>query len=216
MARLTREESKARTRDLLIAAGWRVFVRDGFHRATLAGIADEAGFTTGAVYSAFESKADLFLAVLDRWMESRLEEVAALADLPDAGRAQQAALQWFDRLRKEPGWQIVLLEFRLHAARERKLNAAYRVRNRRFLDCASDVITTLRVRSGLPPSPLADELAVAVAALGYGFSIERLTDPSRITDEQFAAASARLVQGFIADEPRVSQHEPAEAPRVRR
>jgi AcrR family transcriptional regulator len=62
--RLTREESKARTRSDLLRAANRLFVRRGFHETSINDIADEAGVTRGAVYSNFETKDDLFLALL--------------------------------------------------------------------------------------------------------------------------------------------------------
>ena len=62
--RLTREESKARTRADLLRAARRLFVRNGFAATSLADIAEEAALTKGAVYSNFESKEDLFLALL--------------------------------------------------------------------------------------------------------------------------------------------------------
>src|SRR5580765_1647639 len=64
--RLTREESQARTRAELLRAAYRLFLRDGFVATSLAAIAEEAGVTKGAVYSNFESKEDLFLAMLQQ------------------------------------------------------------------------------------------------------------------------------------------------------
>jgi AcrR family transcriptional regulator len=62
--RLTRDESKARTRAELMRAANRLFLRDGYAQTSLAAIAEEAAVTKGAVYSNFESKEDLFLALL--------------------------------------------------------------------------------------------------------------------------------------------------------
>lgn len=62
--RLTREESKAKTRQDLIRAANRLFLRNGYVATSLANIAEEAALTKGAVYSNFESKEDLFLALL--------------------------------------------------------------------------------------------------------------------------------------------------------
>jgi AcrR family transcriptional regulator len=62
--RLTRSESKSRTRAELLRAANRLFLRDGFVATALGAIADEAALTKGAVYSNFESKEDLFLALL--------------------------------------------------------------------------------------------------------------------------------------------------------
>jgi AcrR family transcriptional regulator len=62
--RLTRDESQARTRAELLRAASRLFLRDGYAATSLAAIAEEAAVTKGAVYSNFESKEDLFLALL--------------------------------------------------------------------------------------------------------------------------------------------------------
>src|SRR5919197_960324 len=62
--RLTREESKAKTRAELLRAAARLFVRKGFVATSLSEIAEEAALTKGAVYSNFESKEELFLALL--------------------------------------------------------------------------------------------------------------------------------------------------------
>lgn len=69
--RLTREESKAKTRSDLLLAGGRLFLRNGFVATSLADIAEEAGLTKGAVYSNFASKEELFLALLEDGSEGR-------------------------------------------------------------------------------------------------------------------------------------------------
>lgn len=74
--RLTREESKARTRAELLRAASRLFLRKGFTDTSLADIAEEAALTKGAVYSNFESKEDLFLALLQNWTSAGDEMVA--------------------------------------------------------------------------------------------------------------------------------------------
>jgi Transcriptional regulator len=71
--RLSRAEQNDRNRALLLAAARRVFLERGYYAATLDQIADEAGFSKGAVYSRFASKADMFLALL----EDRIAERAA-------------------------------------------------------------------------------------------------------------------------------------------
>jgi AcrR family transcriptional regulator len=66
------------TRAQLLDAALRVFLRRGFHAASLDEIAEEAGYTTGAVYSNFKGKEDLFLAVLDAEAQRRFPLRSAL------------------------------------------------------------------------------------------------------------------------------------------
>src|SRR5829696_2161842 len=63
--RLTRDERRIETRTDLLDAASRVFARQGFHAATLEDVAREAGYTTGAIYSNFAGKDELFLAAFE-------------------------------------------------------------------------------------------------------------------------------------------------------
>src|ERR1019366_8139410 len=53
------------TRGLLLAAAEAIFVRDGYEGAELGEIAALAGRTKGAIYAQFESKEDIFLALIE-------------------------------------------------------------------------------------------------------------------------------------------------------
>src|SRR3954453_5948932 len=85
--RLTREERKAQTRSDLLRAASRLFVRNGFVATSLSDIAEEAALTKGAVYSNFDSKEELFLALLqetDRPDNAARQEETAPSDLSAA------------------------------------------------------------------------------------------------------------------------------------
>lgn len=76
MARLTRAESQARTREQLIETAKQLFLRDGYSVTSLERVADEAGYSKGAVYSNFRNKDELCLAVLDRIHDEQVALVA--------------------------------------------------------------------------------------------------------------------------------------------
>ena len=79
-ARLTRAERSAQTRGELLDAAQRRFFEAGYHATTLDDIADDAGYTKGAVYSTFGSKAGLFLALFDDIVDQRLAATRAIID----------------------------------------------------------------------------------------------------------------------------------------
>src|SRR5580698_3022968 len=62
--RLTREQSRAVTRATLIAVGRTHFLRYGLGGAVAEKIAEDAGYSRGALYSNFDGKEKLFLAVI--------------------------------------------------------------------------------------------------------------------------------------------------------
>lgn len=75
----SRSEKKAQSRRRILDAGKVVFFRDGFAAANLDRVADHAGVAKGTLYRYFESKADLYVAVLaedGRGFIAKLEESA--------------------------------------------------------------------------------------------------------------------------------------------
>ena len=59
-----REEKKVQSRRRILDAAREVFFRDGFMPANLDEVADKAGVAKGTLYRYFESKAELYVAVL--------------------------------------------------------------------------------------------------------------------------------------------------------
>src|SRR5437016_1373494 len=89
-----REARKEETRAELIAAAARVFARRGFHGASIQEIANEAGWSTGAIYWHFAGKDDLFLAVFEEYAATRVrewEDIHAHAEGDFAQRARAYA-----------------------------------------------------------------------------------------------------------------------------
>lgn len=183
--RLTRSESKAATREELLGAARRVFLDRGYHGASLDLVAREAGYTKGAVYSAFASKADLFLAVYDREQERRreaLERVTLSAD------AMTQAQDWLERVRSERAWVLALLEFRLHAARDEAINAAFAERHARFLDDFAELLT----RAGIPADGDGARVALLGVAMANGMALEHLVLPDEATGDRLSEALVAL------------------------
>ena len=65
MARVTRAESKERTRQRLLAEAQRLFRERGYTATSLEQIAEAAEVTKGAIYGHFASKEDLMLSALE-------------------------------------------------------------------------------------------------------------------------------------------------------
>jgi len=88
--RLRRGESQAQTREALMESANRLFDVKGFSATSIADIADEAGYTTGALYSNFANKEDLFLAVLERQLAA---EMSALQEALSAEETIRGRLE---------------------------------------------------------------------------------------------------------------------------
>jgi len=193
MKRLTRAEQAERNRGLVLAAARRVFLARGYHGATLEQIADEAGFSKGVVYSQFESKADLFLALLEARISERATENARLAEsVPDGD-----LLALIDQLtrsdRATPGWQLLVIEFRVHAARDAELSRRYAAAHARTVDGVAGVLARVFARTGqtvVAPRRLA-ELALA---LSTGTALEQAANPDALGGGRVAEQIAEALE----------------------
>jgi AcrR family transcriptional regulator len=196
--RVTRSERKARTRQDLLLAARAVFLRRGFHGASLDEIAEEAGYTKGAVYSNFAGKDDLYLALLDAHYDARIAAYVELMleepTFEDAIAAVGRFMATADE--RDPDWLPTLAEFVSHAARDEMLRQAYvRVRER-FLEAIAGVITALVERHGFALRIPALEAARASSVLARGYSAERRLDPEAVSPEIFAEINAALMRGL--------------------
>ena len=202
---MTRAESQAATREHLLDAARRVFVERGYHGASLELVAGEAGYTKGAVYSAFGSKGQMFLAVYEREVDERwsriereVSEVVASGEPYDYNA--EATRDFFDRFRTERDWTITLLEFRLHAARDPELNALYAERHRRVVERLAGVI---RMSADVDQGR-AEKTALAVMALSNGSVLEHLALPEEATEERYREAAGAIVDSLMAEPDRRS------------
>jgi AcrR family transcriptional regulator len=201
--RLTRAEKSAQTRAQLMASARQLFLRRGFHAASLELVAEEAGFTIGAVYSRFGSKADLFLAILDEHIDRIVAEVAQVAgvDQPLGAHAELLAGRRMALLEREREWFPLVLEFWSHAARDERLRGEFAIRHERLVGAYAGLIEADYARLGLP-LPLAPEvLARAVVAMGNGVALERLADPARVPEGLLSTMAMGFLRGVAADGP---------------
>jgi len=201
VVRLTRAERKERTRDEIVEAARRVFVRDGFHGATLDAIAEEAGYTKGAVYSNFDGKDTLFLALLDTQLESRLapflDQIEAAESIDDGLRANARLMA--ETARREPLWAPLLVEFWTHASREADLRAETAARHDRVLDAVGERVAALGDRFGLTWSRPPREVVRSAQAFARGMALERLLAPDAVPVEDFEEEFLTFVKSHVLD-----------------
>jgi AcrR family transcriptional regulator len=175
---LSRDEQVERNRRLVLQAARQVFLARGYASATLDAIAEEAGFSKGVVYSQFESKADMFLALLEARITERAEQNARLAEQHEGRELAEAVPELALSLRRaEPEWMQLVLEFRLHAARVPELNRRYAELHERTIDGLAAVYARLHEQAGTRPRYPARVLAQLELAISRGAFLEELANP---------------------------------------
>ena len=199
--RLTRAEKQALTRSQVLEAAAKVFPRRGYHKTSVEEVAEQAGLSIGAVYSNFDNKADLFLALYDRqvrrWIAD-LEKRAADVESPEE-LARAAGAWWTEFMSREERWLLLELEFWAHAVRDRKLRerfaalfAPLREATGRLIERAADDFDL-----ALPAPP--EQLGMALTALCTGLVVERLLDPKRIPEEALGSLLDMMIEAIVAE-----------------
>lgn len=192
--RLSRAEQAGRNRALVLAAARRVFLARGYHGATLEQIADEAGFSKGVVYSQFQGKADLFLALLEDRIEERAQQNARLAADAAAGGLPGLLDHLVRTDSATRGWLLLVIEFRVHAARDPELTRRYAAAHARTVAALAHTLSMIADRSGgefpLPPERLAELLL----ALSTGGALEQAANAGSLDGPHVAALLARLLE----------------------
>lgn len=180
MARLTRAESQARTRELLLATARRLFLRDGYHATSLEKVAETAGFSKGAVYSNFGTKDELCQTVIE---SVRAEQVQAIMDAFQGEGSDEDRLAvfeaWAERTIGDPGWTLLEAEFAIHATRrDPGLRDQVATGGRAWTGALQMLLEAETRRRDLKLPLPAAELADALLSLGIGLGLRRAVDPS--------------------------------------
>ncbi len=196
----SRKRRQQETREELVAAAAKVFARRGYHQATVEEIAAEAGFSTGAVYSNFDGKEELFLALADRQVEARTAAIEAVASA--AEREGDAGVEAADRVRafleSDPDWPLLFYEFWSLSVRNPDLQGELAKRRDAIRDALADTLARVATELGFElrfPAPL---LATAIAASLNGLAFERAADPEALPDEVFAEFVSAVLGCAIA------------------
>lgn len=183
------------TRRKLLAAAEIIFARDGFEAARLEDIAAGAGYTRGAFYANFESKEDIFFALLEQWVRQRIDSFIAVLRGPKNPTEKLSALRkHYAASAKDRRLVLISLEFKLFALRHPEAHARLRDRHRRIRATWGELISELLHALGRT-LPISNPAASAsFGALAQGLLLEHLVDPKTLSEND-----VRQVLGLFFD-----------------
>jgi AcrR family transcriptional regulator len=200
MARSLRAEQQAMTRDRLLDAATALFATHGLNGTSLADIAEHAGVTTGAIYSNFSTKNDLFAAVVERHMERQANEYRRLYSTAGsaADRLQSGADRWMTLISEQPDYFPLFVEvWRVSLGDpgiRRRLRNAYR-------KLLAELAALIAEGSPEVAPDMTDEaaemFAMIITSLADGLAMRKILDPSKVPDDLFGRF-LRLVIESIA------------------
>jgi AcrR family transcriptional regulator len=190
-----RQERTEITRARLIQSAEKIFARDGFEAAKLEEIAADAGYTRGAFYANFDSKEDLFFALLESEIGSRIGALEREIDSVQEPEAKLKAMRdFFLTKTMDRRWCLLALEFKLFAVRHPEVRQRLAAMHRRFVGSRVGFLEEVMKKVGgeLPVSAYAT--GVSMDALGNSLTLEHMLDPTMITE-----SDVRHIEGNFFD-----------------
>ena len=192
--RLTREESRAQTRATLIAVGRKHFLRFGLGGAVTEKIAEDAGYSRGALYSNFEGKEELFVAVIHEEQARRLNFFRSLLkDEPSSRKRVKKLRDAIANLMTDHDWIVLRAEFEVGALRSESIRKsfveAHRQQRRDGGELFRDLLRSPDLTSRLTP----DEFMTVMINLAHGLAVTQ-----RILGAELSQKSTRsLIQSLF-------------------
>ena len=197
-----RSGQRARTRTALLEAAARVYARRGFEGATLDEVAEEAGFTKGAVYDHFGSKEKLLFALLDEHLAAQIAEQIELFDPAQspAERPRAGSDRWMVELEEDPDAFRLFVEAWVHGQRDEEFRARvaagvdqWRATFQSFGRARTEEL------GAPPPDAMLEQTSTAMVALGIGLGIVKLARPELVPAELLGVVSSVLLGAIESD-----------------
>jgi AcrR family transcriptional regulator len=179
------QERSEATRDRLIRSAEKIFARDGFEAAKLEEIAASAGYTRGAFYANFDSKEDLFLALLEREVSSRIARAESeMEKVRDPAAKLAAFREFFLTLCGDRRWSLLALEFKLFAVRHPEVKARLAAMNRRLVGSRVGILHEIMQGSGHEFSVSPTAVAMSLSAVTHALALEHMLDRGVMPENQ--------------------------------
>ena len=170
--RLTREESQAQTRASLIAVGRKHFLRFGLGGAVAEKIAEDAGYSRGALYANFDGKEDLFLAVIREEQACRSNIFRSiLRDEPSSKKRLRKMRDTIADTYTNRDWIVLRAEFEAGALRSERIRQSFVEMHRQQIhdggELFKDLLKSSEVISKLKP----DDFIMVMLNLAHGLAV---------------------------------------------
>ncbi len=186
------QQRSEETRIKIMDAAAKLFSRQGYNKASVDDICEEAGISKGAFYHHFKSKQELFLALLDGWLQTIDNAIDASKD-KTAPETFMQMTEAFPYIFATAGENLpMFLEFWTQANRDKKIWDASIAPYRRYHKYFTALIKKgVAEGSFVEVDPdLASRMIVSTA---MGLLLQSLLDPKGANWEKVARESTNLL-----------------------
>jgi AcrR family transcriptional regulator len=177
-----------------------VFARSGYDRATVDEIVRQAGFSKGAFYVHFESKEDLFWAMLEerisRQQEAFRQAVEHSQPLADNVRTILSGV--FGLLREDPLWGSLFAEFAAHASRNEMVRQRLAAMYQRWRELIVEILSAGRAAGRVRKDIDLPFVATLLIATVEGSVMQSHLAPETVRLEEIVEPLTRTLSEWLA------------------
>jgi AcrR family transcriptional regulator len=199
--RLTREESRAQTRATLIAVGRKHFLRDGLGGAVAEKIAEDAGYSRGALYSNFDGKEDLFVAVIRGEQTHHLNVFQSLLKEEPSGKKRLKKMRdAIADLMTDHDWIVLRAEFEVGALRSERIRQSFVELHQHQLRDGSELIKDLLRSPGVTSRLKPEDFITVIINLAHGLAITQRILGTELSQRNTRSLIQSLFDHLISSE----------------
>ena len=192
---LRSEETQAR----ILEAAVKQFSVSGYNKASVDSICDQAGVSKGAFYHHFKTKQDVFLALLDGWLQTFDKAIEASKD-SSVPETFQMMTEYFPYIFQSASDNLpMFLEFLLQASRDETVWQASIAPYRRYHKHFASLI-----KKGIAEGSFADVdpnlAARLIVSAAMGLLLQSLLDPEGAKWEKVARETVQVMMKGLLKE----------------
>lgn len=166
------EEHKQAVHDKILQSAEILFARKGYHGTSMDDIVRDSGLSKGAIYWYFKSKQDIFLALSDRRLTSRMDEIKSSFTPGDSAKKKlEKIAEYSFRPRTEDSREFfrINLEIWVEAPRiktlQHRLENRYEKAHRLLAEIINEGVKTGEFKQDLDSDALASILLATIDGL---------------------------------------------------
>ena len=199
--RLTREESQAQTRATLIAMGRTHFLRYGLGGAVAEKIAEDAGYSRGALYSNFNGKEDLFLAVIREEQACRSNIFRSiLRDEPSSKKRLRKMRDTIADMVTNRDWIVLRAEFEAGALRSERIRQSFVEMHRLQIHDGGELVKDLLKSPGVISRLKPDDFITVMHNLAHGLAVTQKILSKEISQKSIRSLIRSLFDHLMSSE----------------
>jgi AcrR family transcriptional regulator len=184
-----------KTRSQIMNAAIEEFCRSGYDAASVSDICVEAGVSKGAFYHHFSSKQELFLVIMQDWLQ-RIDTQLFVNRMPEKN-VPQAILDMGSTLgvifQAASGQLPMFMEFMVQASRDKDVWNAVIAPYRQFQQGFSDLINEGKKEGSFSSDVDVEEAAWVLISLAVGILLQGVVDPGAADWESVTNKGVQMI-----------------------